>query len=116
MPQVYAILVVLFAALLVTSYLVLMVHLDIVRFSRLAYMVAVRWLAVLFRMIVIFFGLSAFELLGSLVVVYFVAVCVFYLRRWLIHLRCLLHLGRGGGGRLYVVRILLSLLVDLYFH
>jgi hypothetical protein len=45
--------------------------------------VAVRWLAVLFRMIEIFFGLSAFELLGSLVVVCLVAVCVFLLNIWL---------------------------------
>jgi hypothetical protein len=36
-------------------------------------MVAVKWLVVLFRMIGIFFGLSAFGLLGSLAVV-FVAV------------------------------------------
>ncbi len=79
-------------------------------------MVEVRWLAALFRMIEIFFGLSAFELLGSLVVVCFVAVCVFLLNIWLIHLRCLLHPGRGGGGRLYVARILLLLLVDLCFH
>ena len=69
----------------------------------------------LIRMIGIFFGLIVSELLGNLVVV-FVAVCVFLLSIWLIHLRCLLHLGRGGGGRRYVVRILLSLLADLYFH
>jgi hypothetical protein len=35
-------------------------------------MVVVKWLAVLFRMIEIFFGLSAFGLLGSLVVVFVV--------------------------------------------
>jgi len=116
--QVYAILVVLFAALLVTYYLVLLVYLDIDRFVllRLVYMMAVRWLIVLFRMIGIFFGLIAFEHLGILVVVCFVAVCVFLLSISLIRLRCLLHLGRGGGGRLYAVRILLSLLVDLNFH
>ena len=90
------VLVVLFAALLVTSYLVLMVYLDIDRFSHLVYMVVVRWLAVLFRMIGIFSGLIAFELLGNLVVVYFVAVCVFSLSIWLIHLRCLLHLAVCG--------------------
>ena len=67
------------------------------------------------RMIGIFFGLIVSELLGNLVAV-FVAVCVFLLNIRLIHHRCLLHLGRGGGGRLYVVRILLLLLVDLYFH
>ena len=61
----------------------------------------------LFRMIGIFFGLSASELLGNLVVVCFVAVCVFLLSIWLIHLRCLLHLGRGGGGRLYAVTYLI---------
>jgi hypothetical protein len=33
-------------------------------------MVVVKWLVVLFRMIEIFFGLSAFELLGILVVVF----------------------------------------------
>ncbi len=69
----------------------------------------------LFRMIEIFFGLSAFELLGSLVVV-FVVVSVFLLNIQSIHHRCLLHLGIGGSGRLYVARILLLLLVDLYFH
>ena len=69
----------------------------------------------LIRTIGIFFGLIVFELLGNLVVV-FVAVCVFLLSIWLIHHRCLLHLGRGGGGRLYVVRIVLLLLADLYFH
>ncbi len=118
MSQVYAVLVVLFAVLLVTAYLVLLVYLDIDRsvLLRLVYMVAVRWLIVLFQMIGIFSGLSAFEFLGSLVVVCFVAVCVFLLNIWLIHLHCLLHLGRGGGGRLYAVRILLSLLADLYFH
>ena len=78
-------------------------------------MVAVKWLTVSIRTIGIFFGLIAFELLGNLVVV-FVAVCVFSLSIWLIHLRCLLHLERGGGGRLYVVRIVLLLLVDLYSH
>ncbi len=78
-------------------------------------MVAVKWLAVLIRMIGIFFGLIVFELLGNLVVV-FVAVCVFLLNIRLIHHRCLLHLEKGGGGRLYVARILSSLLVDLYFH
>ncbi len=67
------------------------------------------------RTIGIFFGLIVSELLGNLVVV-FVAVGVFLLNIRLIHHRCLLHLERGGGGRLYVVRILLSLLVDLYFH
>ena len=70
----------------------------------------------LFRMIGIFSGLIAFELLGNLVVACFVAVCVFLLSIWLIHLRCLLHLGRGGGGRLYAVRILLSLLVGRNFR
>ena len=111
------VLVVLFAVLLVTTYLVLLVYLDIDRFVllRLVYMVAVRWLIVLFRMIGIFSGLIAFEHLGILVVVCFVAVCVFLLSILLIRLRCLLHLGRGGG-RLYAVRILLSLLVDLNFH
>ena len=81
MLQVYAILVVLFAALLVTYYLVLLVYLDIDRFVllRLVYMMAVRWLTVLFRMIGIFSGLIAFKLLGNLVVVCFVAVCVFLL-------------------------------------
>ena len=81
MFQVYAILVVLFAALLVTYYLVLLVYLDIDRFVllRLVYMMAVRWLIVLFRMIGIFSGLIAFEHLGILVVVCFVAVCVFLL-------------------------------------
>ena len=71
MFPVYAILVVLFAALLVTYYLVLLVYLDIDRFVllRLVYMMAVRWLIVLFRMIGIFSGLIAFELLGILVVV-----------------------------------------------
>jgi hypothetical protein len=49
-----------------------MVHLGTFRLWRLAYMVVVKWLAVLFRMIEIFFGLSAFELLGSLVVVFVV--------------------------------------------
>ena len=78
-------------------------------------MVAVKWLTVSIRTIEIFFGLIAFELLGNLVVV-FVAVCVFSLSIWLIHHRCLLHPGRGSGGRLYVARILLLLLVDLYFH
>ncbi len=118
MFRVYAILVVLFVALLVTYYLVLLVYLDIDRVVplRLVYMMAVRWLIVLFRMIGIFSGLIVFELLGILVIVCFVAVCVFLLSIWLIHLRCLLHLERGGGGRLYVVRILLSLLADLYFH
>ncbi len=70
----------------------------------------------LFQMIGIFFGLIAFELLGNLVAVCFVAVYVFLLSIWLIHLRYLLHLERGGGGRLYVVHILLLLLADLYFH
>ncbi len=70
----------------------------------------------LFRMIGISSGLIAFEHLGILVVVCFVAACVFLLSILLICLRCLLHLGRGGGGRLYAVRILLSLLVDLNFH
>ncbi len=79
-----------------------MVYLDTFRFLRLVYMVAVKWLAVLIRMIEIFFGLIVFELLGNLVAV-FVAVCVFLLNIQLIHHRCLLHLGRGGGGRLYVV-------------
>jgi hypothetical protein len=76
--QVYAVLVVLFAALLVTAYLVLLVYLDIDRFVllRLVYMLAVRWLIVLFRIIGIFSGLIASELLGILVVVCFVAVCV----------------------------------------
>ena len=69
----------------------------------------------LIRMIGIVFGLIVFELLGNLVAVS-VAVCVFLLNIRLIHHRCLLHLGKGGGGRLYVVRILLWLLVDLYFH
>ncbi len=78
MSQVYAVLVVLFAALLVTAYLVLLVYLDIDRFVllRLVYMLAVRWLIVLFRIIGIFSGLIASELLGILVVVCFVAVCV----------------------------------------
>ncbi len=74
-----------------------------------------KWLAVLIRMIGIFSGLIVFEPLGNLVVV-FAAVCVFLLSIRLIHRRCLLHLGRGGGGRLYVARILLLLLVDLCFH
>ena len=69
----------------------------------------------LIQMIGIFFGLIVFELLCNLVAVS-VAVCVFLLNIRLIHHRCLLHLGRGGGGRLYVARILLLLLVDLYFH
>ena len=67
MFQVYAVLIVLFAVLLVTYYLVLLVYLDIDRFSRLVYMAAVRWLTVLFRMIGIFSGLIAFEYLGILV-------------------------------------------------
>ncbi len=67
------------------------------------------------RTIGIFFGLIVFELLGNLVVA-FVAVCVVSLSIWLIHLRYLLHLERGGGGRLYVERIVLLLLADLYFH
>ncbi len=66
-------------------------------------------------MIGIFFGLIVFELLGNLVVVS-VVVCVFLLSIRLIHHHYLLHLGIGGGGKLYVARILLSLLVDLYFH
>ncbi len=74
-----------------------------------------KWLAVLTRMIGIFFGLIVSELLGNLVVV-FVAVCVFLPNIRLIHHRCLFHLGIGGGGRLYVARILLLLLVGLYFH
>jgi hypothetical protein len=49
-----------------------MVHLGIFRLRRFAYMVVVKWLVVLFRMIEIFFGLSAFELLGILVVVFVV--------------------------------------------
>jgi hypothetical protein len=52
-----------------------MVYLGTFRFWRPVYMVAVKWLAVLIRMIGIFFGLIVFELLGNLVVV-FVAVCV----------------------------------------
>ncbi len=112
------VLAVLFVALLVTSKLVLMVCLDIYRFVllRLVYIMAVRWLIVLLRMIGIFSGLIAFELLGNLVAVCFVAVYVFSLSIWLIHLRYLLHLGRGGGGRLYVVHILLLLPAGLYFH
>jgi hypothetical protein len=58
---------------LVTSWLVLMVHLGTFRFWRLDYMVVVRWLAVLVRKIGIFFGLIVFELPCNLAVV-FVAV------------------------------------------
>ncbi len=95
-----------------------MVYLDIYRFVflRLVYMMAVRWLIVLLQMIGIFSGLIAFELLGNLVAVCFAAVCVFLLSIWLVRLRCLPHLGRGGGSRLYVVHILLLLLAGLYFH
>jgi hypothetical protein len=46
---------------------------------RLVYMMAVRWLIVLFRMIGIFSGLIAFGPLGILAVVCFVAVYVFLL-------------------------------------
>ncbi|MFN9907296.1 MAG: hypothetical protein ACK56F_14450, partial [bacterium] len=95
--------------------MVLMVYLGTFRFWRLVYMVVVKWLAVLTRMIGIFFGLIVSELLGNLVVVS-AAVCVFLLSIQLIHHRCLLHLGRDGGGRLYVARILLLLLVDPCFH
>ncbi len=92
-----------------------MVYLGTFRFLRLVYMVAVKWLTVLIRTIGIFFGLIVFELLGNLVVA-FVAVCVFLLSIRLIHHHCLLHLGRGGGGRLYVARIVLFLLAGLYFR
>ena len=92
-----------------------MVYLGTFRFWRLVYMVVVKWSSVLIQMIGIFFGLIVSEPLGNLVVV-FAAVCVFLLSIQLIHHRCLLHLGIGGGGRLYVARILLLLLVDLYFR
>jgi hypothetical protein len=59
--------------LLVTSFLVLMVHLGTSRFWHLGYMVAVSWLAVLIRKTEIFFGLNVFEFLCDLAVV-FVAV------------------------------------------
>ena len=92
-----------------------MAHLGTFRSWHLVYMVAVKWLVVLIRMIGIFFGLSVFELLCNLAVV-FVAVYVVLPNIRLVHRRYLLHPGRGGGGRLNVVHILLLLLAGLYFH
>ena len=63
-----------------------------------------KWLAVLVRKIGIFFGLIVFELLCNLAVV-FVAVYVVLPNIRLVHRRYLLHLGRGGGGMMNVVRM-----------
>ncbi len=55
--------------LLVTSWLVLRVHLGTFRSENLVYIVVVKWLVVLVRKIGIFFGLTVFELLCNLAVV-----------------------------------------------